>query len=242
MTNREVFCQCMSFTRALCLLSLGVLLCTTQALAWNTNQFMRNMGSNMDVQQDYQQRQVQLQAQQAQSQLLQQQVQQQQQSIQAQQQYTTRLRATSQEAASAIQECRNKRASGQLKTYVESTECSNPKIVAAYQRAGYPYMDLIALWTAKRREIAEQEDMHRMTEVQAQAKGAELMSEISDTERHRNLEAMNAQAQAATVQASQMQALGSFQSTQPEPQPRQTHISCTHMDYGNMGSTDCNTH
>ena len=57
----------------------------------------------------------------------------------------------------------------------------------AYQRAGYPYMDLIRLFAAKRVEVAEREDNQEITEAQAQLEFAKLMTQITDTERQRNV-------------------------------------------------------
>jgi hypothetical protein len=47
---------------------------------------------------------------------------------------TAALKQAGDEAAIAIRECRSKRLSGELNTYSASAECSNPRIVAAYQK------------------------------------------------------------------------------------------------------------
>jgi hypothetical protein len=88
-------------------------------------------------------------------------------------------------------ECRNKRLSGELKTFVESVNCSNPKFVAAYHNAHYPYMDLIGLITAKRLEVAEKIDEKKLTEGQAQLENAEFMVHVVNIERQRNLQSKN---------------------------------------------------
>lgn len=49
---------------------------------------------------------------------------------------------------SILAECELKRLSGELKTYVASTECSNPVIIQAHKEAGDPAMNLIYLLTA----------------------------------------------------------------------------------------------
>lgn len=89
-------------------------------------------------------------------------------------------------ASAAIIECKNKRLSGELKTYEASGECSNPRIIEAYQNAGYRYMDLISLVTAKRLELAEEMDQGKITEAQAQLELAHFMTGITDKERQRD--------------------------------------------------------
>jgi hypothetical protein len=117
----------------------------------------------------------------------------QQQAAAARQQYTDGIKQASAETKAAMLECKNKRLSGELKTYVASVQCSNTRITDAFQRAGYRYMDLIGLFTAKRLEVAEKVDNDKITEAQGTLEGAEYMSHIADEERHRNLEIINAQ-------------------------------------------------
>jgi hypothetical protein len=90
------------------------------------------------------------------------------------------------EAQIAIMECKNKRLSGELKTYKVSADCSNPRFIAAFQRAGYRYMDLIFLMAAKRIELSEKIDTGQMTEAQSQLAFAQLMTVIVDKERQRD--------------------------------------------------------
>jgi len=54
------------------------------------------------------------------------------------------------EMVAAITDCRNKRIDGTLKTYVASAQCANPRIVQAFSKANYRYMDLIAAFNAQR--------------------------------------------------------------------------------------------
>lgn len=91
-----------------------------------------------------------------------------------------------QEAEAASMACKNKRLSGELKTYIASAECSNPQIVAAFQKAGYRYMDLIYLFTAKRRALAEQVDRGVLTGAQEEIQTAQFMAWIADEERRRD--------------------------------------------------------
>lgn len=106
---------------------------------------------------------------------------------QQQQHHAEQIKKAGEEMKAAIEECKNKRLSGELKTYVESAKCSNPRIVEAYKNANYPYMDLIGLFTAKRLELAEKIDNHELTEDQAQFQLAKLITQITDKERQRNI-------------------------------------------------------
>ncbi len=83
-------------------------------------------------------------------------------------------------------ECRNRRLSGELKSYAASAQCSNPSIIAAYQRAGYRYMDLIVSFTAKRLEIAEATDQGRLTEAQGAVELSQFFSGLVERERQRD--------------------------------------------------------
>jgi hypothetical protein len=87
-----------------------------------------------------------------------------------------------------IHSCTTRRLSGELKTYMASAECSNLRIIEAYQKAGYRYMDLIFLIQAKRRELSEKIDKGNLTEAQAQLEFAQFMTGINDKERQRDRE------------------------------------------------------
>jgi hypothetical protein len=68
--------------------------------------------------------------------------------------------AVGNEMTTAINECRAKRLAGELKTYVESARCSNPRIIQAFSKANYRYMDLIVLFTAKRLQVSPADTLH----------------------------------------------------------------------------------
>ncbi len=86
-------------------------------------------------------------------------------------------------ASAAIMECRSEKLAGRLPNYVASADCSAPQIIGAYQDAGYRYMDLIHLLTAKRRVVMEEIDNGQLTEAQAQWQLSQFMSEIKGVER-----------------------------------------------------------
>jgi hypothetical protein len=78
------------------------------------------------------------------------------------------LRQASIKAATAIASCRNRRLSGELRTYVSSAECSGPIIFGAYQEIYYPYLDLVSSLVSERRRLADLLDKRMITEQQAQ--------------------------------------------------------------------------
>jgi hypothetical protein len=92
----------------------------------------------------------------------------------------------SREASAAALECRSRRLSGELKSYVASAQCSNQRILRAYQTVHYRYMDLIYQWVAKRTELAERQDKDLLTDAQANLEGAQFFSDLRDTEMRRD--------------------------------------------------------
>jgi hypothetical protein len=53
-------------------------------------------------------------------------------------------------AGAAIAECRRKRLAKEIDGFKASAECSNPQIIAAWQEAHFPHMDMIFVLTAAR--------------------------------------------------------------------------------------------
>jgi hypothetical protein len=90
------------------------------------------------------------------------------------------------EMVTAITECRNKRIDGTLKTFVASARCANPRIVQAYSKANYRYMDLIAAFNAKRLQISERVDRNELTEADAQVENQKLFASIVEAEKQRD--------------------------------------------------------
>jgi predicted lipid-binding transport protein (Tim44 family) len=90
------------------------------------------------------------------------------------------------EMVAAITECRNKRIDGTLKTFVASAQCANPRIVQAYSKANYRYMDLIAALTTKRIQISERVDRKQLTEADAQVETQKLFASIVEAEKQRD--------------------------------------------------------
>jgi hypothetical protein len=82
------------------------------------------------------------------------------------------------ETVTAINECRARRLSGELKTYAESAQCSNPRIIQAFSVANYQRMYLIVQFMAKRLQLSEKVDRHELTEIDARLENAKLFIEI----------------------------------------------------------------
>jgi len=86
----------------------------------------------------------------------------------------------------AMAECKSKRLSGELKTYVQSAKCSNPRMIRAFQDAGYPYMDIIELYAAKRIELAKNVDEKKITEEEYEISNKEFVSQLIEKEKERD--------------------------------------------------------
>ena len=95
------------------------------------------------------------------------------------------MRAALKEAETAINECRAKRLSGELRTYAESAKCSNPRIAQSFNAANYRYMDLIEWLAEQRLQLAYKMDRREMTDEQARAASKKLFTAIVDEERRR---------------------------------------------------------
>jgi len=60
--------------------------------------------------------------------------------------------------------CRSGRLSNRPAGFVASVQCSNPGILAAYQKVEFPYMGLLNLALAKRLQLAERADEKKISE------------------------------------------------------------------------------
>jgi hypothetical protein len=139
----------------------------------------------------------------------------------------------------ATAECREKRIRKELKTYRESVECSNPTILAAWQGADYPFMDLVSLYTAARLVGAERIDKGTITEAEFELQLAELRSRLAAEDERRSLAFSSAQAAQAQANAQSaavlMQGLAALQAANTPPRP----VNCTTTGPYSMRSTNC---
>jgi hypothetical protein len=105
---------------------------------------------------------------------------------QDQYEHSEHIKQATEEARAAINECRNKRLIGELKTHTEAVNCSNPKIIEAYNRAFYPHMDLIESFTEKQSEMARMTDAGQFSEKEANLEIARFMLYIATVEGKRS--------------------------------------------------------
>ena len=157
-------------------------------------------------------------------------------------------------------ECDQKKLNGELKTYVERTQCKNPVVIEAHREAGDPNMDLVYLTTAYRLALSERRDKNEISEGEAQVMWAELVSRVSQEVRQRTAQQQAEQRQqnldfqqqnTARMQAygALLQGLGTWQSANkiemptvsipptamPDPAPvAQPRISITCQRVGNF--------
>lgn len=68
------------------------------------------------------------------------------------------------EVHAAGDRCRSLRLSGRVPGFVGSVQCSNPGILAAYQRVDFPYMSLVNIALAERLQLAERADAKKISE------------------------------------------------------------------------------
>jgi hypothetical protein len=90
------------------------------------------------------------------------------------------------QAVTAISECRAKRLSGELKSFTASAQCSGPRIIEAFSKANYRYMDLVTLMVAKRAQISERLDRNEMSETDANVAFQQAFTDVVTVEEKRD--------------------------------------------------------
>ena len=118
---------------------------------------------------------------------------------------------------SILAECELKRIGGELKTYAESTQCSNPMIVAAHQEAGDPAMNLVYLLTAYRLAVAERIDKGALREAEANLMLAQLVSRINTERLQRDMAAAEQRERISQSYEALLQGLGTWQTSANPP-------------------------
>ncbi len=106
-----------------------------------------------------------------------------------QQERETKLALMHEKEKGILAECELKRISGELKTYTESTECSNPVIVKAHEEAGDPAMNLVYLVTAYRLAISQRMDKGALSRAEGNLMLAQLVSRINAERLERDIAA-----------------------------------------------------
>lgn len=111
---------------------------------------------------------------------------------------------------SIMAECKEKRLRKEVKGFVGSVKCSNPRVVAAWRQRKYPYMDLVDVYEAARLVGAENVDKGRITEAEYNLQLAELRSRLTAEQQRRSLAVANTQAAQAQAHAANTQAAGAL--------------------------------
>jgi hypothetical protein len=141
----------------------------------------------------------------------------------------------------AVLECRDKRLKREFKTYKQSAECSNPKILAAYEGSGYPYMDLVRVLLDGRMVVADNLDKGAVTEAQARDQSAEFERRLMAEDQRRRAAA--AAPQASTDAGSFVLGLSAFQATKraaAKRTPQQIACACDTTGFvGGVSTTSC---
>jgi hypothetical protein len=101
------------------------------------------------------------------------------------------IKAADKEATAARQACLKRYEAGEL-TMAQSVECSNPKIIAAFEGANYPYMDLLRLGMDARLAGAQKVDRGDLSAEEYQRQLTELRKRIAAEMRRRNSGASDA--------------------------------------------------
>lgn len=155
------------------------------------------------------------------------------------------MQAMRETTKAAILECRDRRLKQEFKTYKQSAECSNPKILAAYEGSDYPYMDLVHLLLDARLVAAENLDKGAITEAQAQEQSAELERRLTSEEQRRRATVAVNQAQTLPSDAGAfLQGLNAFQIAKRAPAKRlptqKTALACNTVGFGGgLSTTSC---
>jgi hypothetical protein len=125
---------------------------------------------------------------------------------------------------SILAECELKRLNGELKTYVASTECSNPVIIQAHKEAGDPAMNLIYLITAYRLAMAERIDKRVLSEAEANLMLAQLISRVNTERLERDIAAERERTRNAQSYEALLKGLGTWQ-VSPNPPVQENAVA-----------------
>lgn len=127
-------------------------------------------------------------------------------------------------AATKANECRTAYDARIIATRVAMVECARPTVEAELVTSGYPHGDLMAVFTAYARAVAEKVDNKEMTDAEADFLGVQMFSSLTDTALQRDY-------QRSVSQASRASALGQVLQGQAAMQrayaPRVAPITCT---------------
>ena len=81
----------------------------------------------------------------------------------------------SQQATTIRAGCDSQLASGAIKTHLAAERCANPAILDLYAKAGWPDMDILEAYLARREAIAAQWDKNAISPEEARAEFAQAI-------------------------------------------------------------------
>jgi len=93
--------------------------------------------------------------------------------------------AVAQQAVQLRAGCESQYTGGQIKTHLAAEQCANPSIHNLYGAAGWPDMDVLDAYLARRESIAEQWDRKAITPEEARAQFAQAFADENTTLEHR---------------------------------------------------------
>lgn len=147
-----------------------------------------------------------------------------------------RAKEAAAEGATFMKECRAKRDDGEFKGRVAEVNCYKSDYREAYAKRNYGYMDLIDLMLAKRLEIAEKIDKHKISPSQGDLEFAKFRTQLVQLEESRIAQA-NQQRMVRSQLSLEMMKAGAAMAAPPPS----TQIICNSstMGSGAMTTTVC---
>jgi len=115
---------------------------------------------------------------------------------------TPAIKSAGEEMHTIREACQQRLRSGELKSLTEYEQCADPAIIAAYEKADYPYMDLIRFALAARLAGAEKVDAGQISEKEYDEQREELRGRLADEIDRRNAERRSQTAPPASSSAS----------------------------------------
>ncbi len=99
---------------------------------------------------------------------------------------TPAIKAAGEEMRTIREACQQRRQSGEITSLADYERCADPAIIEAYEKASYPYMDLIRFALAARLAAAEKVDAGQISEKEYDEQREELRGRLADEIDRRN--------------------------------------------------------
>jgi hypothetical protein len=99
---------------------------------------------------------------------------------------TPAIKAAGEEMRALRKQCQERRRSGELNSVTAVERCADPGVIAAYQEASYPYMDLIRFAEAARLAGAQKVDQGAISEADYERQRLKLRDRLAAEINRRN--------------------------------------------------------